>query len=502
MCADQSTPPVASGDVPSKALSDILPEEAVVDGAIDTIGVEGLSADSRLIKPGFVFAALKGVQSDGTLFVVDAISRGACAILADHAFQQECNVPVIRTKNPRRGLAQMAAHFYSKQPSTIAAVTGTAGKTSVASFLRQIWDHAGEKAASIGTVGVVSPVETVYGSLTTPDPVVLHQTINRLAHGGVTHLALEASSHGLDQSRLDAVRISIGAFTNLGRDHMDYHESVEDYFDAKMRLFDTLLPDGAPAIVDLDSPYGEKACERARNAGCVPLAVGTKGEAIRLLSVERDGFCQRLSLDFGKGAQSVLLPLVGTFQVSNALVAAGMALASGIESDVICEALAGLKGEAGRLEFAGTTKTDALVFIDYAHKVEALENVLDALRPYADGQLIVVFGAGGDRDPGKRPLMGKVASDKADKVIITDDNPRSEDPVHIRHMILSAVESGVEIADRERAIFQAIEEAKAGDVVVIAGKGHETGQIVGDRVLPFSDHEVVARAINAVTESV
>lgn len=482
-------------------LSDIIPKGASVTGGVAGLEVSGLTADSRAVAPGFVFAALKGTKSDGTLFIDNAIAAGACAVLTENA-GAAYRVPTIAVENARHALAEMAALFYPDQPRTIAAVTGTAGKTSVAAFLRQIWGKAGKSAASIGTVGVVSPIGSVYGSLTTPDPVALHETLDRLARGRVTHLALEASSHGLEQSRLDGVRLAAGAFTNLGRDHMDYHATVEDYFNAKMRLFDTLLEKGAPVVLDPDSPYGEEALGRALTAGCRPFTVGGRGEAIRLLSVESDGFAQRLSLDFGEGPVRVRLPLAGAFQVSNALVAAGLALATGITADEIAKALEDLKGESGRLEYAGTNKAGALVFIDYAHKVEALENALDALRPYAKNDLIAVFGAGGDRDRGKRALMGRVAAQKADRVIVTDDNPRSEDPASIRREILDAATNGIEIGERERAIFAAIGGAGAGDVVVIAGKGHETGQIVGDKVLPFSDHEAVRRAINADTESV
>lgn len=483
--------------MPQKWLTDILPEGVSVSGPMPEGKIRGLTADSRAVKDGFIFAALRGSNVDGGRFIPDAIKNGAVAILGDDDVLRDFDCALITTTNPRRALSLMAANFFSEQPETIAAVTGTAGKTSVAAFLRQIWEFAGKTAASIGTVGVVSRVETVYGSLTTPDPVALHETIDRLARTGVTHLALEASSHGLDQFRLDGVRLSSGSFTNLGRDHMDYHESVDDYFKAKMRLFDELLPKGAPMVVDLDSPFGDKALEHGVDAGCSPVTVGSAGCGIRLCAIERRGFSQRLTLDFGDGQVDVLLPLVGRFQVSNALVAAAQAYASGIPGDVICSALENLKGEAGRLEYVGKNGAGALIFVDYAHKVEALENVLDALRPYAEGRLIVVFGAGGDRDQGKRALMGQVATENADIVIVTDDNPRSEEPGTIRAMILEAVADGIEIGDRQAAIHHAVSMAGAGDVVVVAGKGHETGQIIGDTVLPFSDHEVIKEAINA-----
>lgn len=477
-------------------VSDILSKDCTLNGSIDGLEVRGLTADSRGVGEGFVFAALKGVKSDGADYVPQAIQAGAVAILTEDP-DANYDVPTVISTNARRTLAEMAAKFYPKQPEVIAAVTGTAGKTSVAAFLRQIWLKAGKGAASMGTVGVVSPVETLYGSLTTPDPVKLHETIDRLATKGVTHLALEASSHGLDQSRLDGVTVSIGAFTNLGRDHMDYHATIEEYFDAKMGLFERLLPKGAPFVVDTDSPYGDKALARGIQAGLTPLTTGAKGETIRLVSLKREEFGQRLTLDFGEREEEVFLPLVGRFQVSNALVAATQALATGVSIETICAALSELKGEAGRLEYMGANAAGALIFIDYAHKVEALENVLEALKPYADNHLHVVFGCGGDRDQGKRALMGAVASKLADKVIVTDDNPRSEDPTSIRAAIMAQAPQGIEIGDREEAIGHAIEKAAKGDVVVIAGKGHETGQIIGDEVLPFSDHDVVAKVLQA-----
>lgn len=478
-----------------KSLTDLIADEGRVSRSVDDIVVLGLTADSRQVEEGFLFAALKGARSDGTAYIDEAVARGAIAVLCDVEITGEPGVPIIHVTDARRSLAVMAARFFDAQPRIIAAVTGTAGKTSVAAFLRQIWKRAGTLAASIGTVGIVSDVQTVYGSLTTPDPVELHRTIDQLARAGVTHLALEASSHGLDQARLDGVNISIGGFTNLGRDHMDYHETVDDYFSAKMRLVDRLLPGKAVMVVEPDSNFGQDVVRYTTLAGRQPLTVGEIGDGIRLVSLARNGFHQQMTLDFGGEMFDVLLPLAGRFQVSNALIAAGMALASGVEPAVICEALSELKGEEGRLQYVGKNAQGALIFIDYAHKVEALDTVLDTLRPYADHRLIVVFGCGGDRDHGKRLLMGKIAAEKADITVVTDDNPRSENPASVRAMILDGAVDAVEIGDREKAISYAILEAKAGDVIVIAGKGHETGQIVGDQVLPFSDHEVVARLI-------
>jgi len=481
----------------ARPLGELLSCDVSLSKDAKTTLVSGITADSRQVEQGFIFAALKGVNLDGTRFVGQAIEAGAVAILVDANVSVEASVPVLAVSNPRRELAQIAARLYPAQPDVIAAVTGTAGKTSVAAFLRQIWKRAGFQAASVGTVGVVSDVENIYGSLTTPDPVALHKTIDRLANAGVTHLAIEASSHGIDQYRVDGVKISTGGFTNLGRDHMDYHATVEEYFDAKMGLVERLLPKGADFVVEPESPYGAKAAERAKASQLIVLSVGENANGIELVQLERAGFAQKMTLKFGAETHDVLLPLVGRFQVSNALVAAGMAYSTGVAPQVIVEALEALKGESGRLEYVGETSAGALVFIDYAHKVEALENVLEALRPYADNNLTCVFGCGGDRDHGKRALMGAISARLADKTIVTDDNPRSEDPQLVRAMIMEAVPAALEIGDREQAICSAIEQAEAGDVIVIAGKGHETGQIINDKTLPFSDHEVVARALNA-----
>ena len=461
----------------TRPLRDLLPSSVSIPIQSKTIEVCGITADSREVKQGFIFAALKGVNLDGTQFVGQAIEAGAVAILVDETVSLEASVPVIASENPRRELAQIAARLYPAQPDVIAAVTGTAGKTSVAAFLRQIWKHAGFQAASVGTVGVVSDVENVYGSLTTPDPVALHKTIDRLAKAGVTHLAIEASSHGIDQYRLDGVKISTGGFTNLGRDHMDYHPTVEEYFDAKMGLVERLLPKGADFVIEPESPFGAEAVERARASRLTVTSVGENANVIELTKLERAGFAQKMTLKIDGQIYDALLPLVGRFQVSNALVAAGMAYSTGVAPDVIVEALQSLKGESGRLEYVGETNTGALVFIDYAHKVEALENVLEALRPYADNKLTCVFGCGGDRDHGKRALMGAISAKLADKTIVTDDNPRSEDPALVRAAIMKAVPDALEIGDREQAIFSAIADAEAGDVIVIAGKGHELSLI-------------------------
>ena len=350
------------------------------------------------------------------------------------------------------------------------------------------------EAASVGTLGVVSGPINIYGSLTTPDPIALHQMLQRLARAGVTHVALEASSHGLDQKRLDGVRLAAGAFTNLSRDHLDYHRDMQDYLRAKLRLVRELAPPGAPFVIDADSEVAAEVIEATRASGRVPFTVGVKGETIELRESRRDGFATALALHHAGLDHRVTLPLPGDFQVSNALVAAGLAIACGEDSTRVFAALEGLQGAPGRLERIGEVR-GASVIVDYAHKPDALEKALLALRPFVSGKLIVVFGCGGDRDPGKRPIMGEIATRLADVAIVTDDNPRSENPAAIRSAILAAAPGAREIGDRAEAIGVGVGMLKTGDALVIAGKGHETGQIVGDRTLPFSDADCARAAI-------
>ncbi|WP_162901615.1 UDP-N-acetylmuramoyl-L-alanyl-D-glutamate--2,6-diaminopimelate ligase [Breoghania sp. L-A4] len=463
------------------------------------VQVSAVTADSRAVVEGTLFAALRGSVVDGARFVPTAVAQGAVAVLAaNDAEIGETSVPVLRCADPRRALALMAARLAGRQPETIVAVTGTSGKTSVAVFTRQIFEAAGLHAASIGTVGIQTSSGGDYASLTTPDPVRLHASLAALADEGVTHAAMEASSHGLDQRRLDGVKLTAAAFTNLGRDHLDYHATVEEYLAAKLRLFDTLLPDGGTVVTDPGEAYADRVIAIAEDRGLPLLTVGEQGGDLRLVGLERDGFHQRLTIRAGGRDHTVMLPLPGRFQVSNALIAAGLAVAGGVAVPVALKALEGLKGASGRLEFAGKTAAGGLAFIDYAHKPEALDNALTALRPYASGRLILVFGAGGDRDPGKRPIMGRIAATRADVVIVTDDNPRGEDPQTIRSAILATAPDAIEIGDRGKAIETAIGMLGAGDVVCVAGKGHETGQILTDRTVPFSDHEAVRAALAAL----
>jgi UDP-N-acetylmuramoyl-L-alanyl-D-glutamate--2,6-diaminopimelate ligase len=475
-------------------LRDLLPE-AAIDARQAAIDIAGLAADSRKVKSGFLFIAIAGAKADGAHFAKQAVTAGAVAVAAEQRPQGlPPAVAFIQVKNARRALAVAAAKFYPRQPQTIAAVTGTSGKTSVAAFTRQIWSTLGFQSASIGTVGIVSPQGERYGSLTTPDPVDLHHTLDQLAGEGVTHLALEASSHGLDQRRLDGVRIAAGGFTNLSRDHLDYHPTIEAYLAAKLRLFEDLIVDGGTAVVGIDDCYAGQVVDAARKRRLKIMTVGEQGEDIKLAGGSIEGFAQVIDIVHGGRRYKVKLPLVGAFQVQNAVLAAGLAIATGAEPARTFAALEHLTGAKGRLELVGN-RNGAPIFIDYAHKPDALKKALASLRPYAKGKLTVVFGAGGDRDSGKRPIMGRVAVEGADKVIVTDDNPRSESPVAIRAAILADAPGAAEIGDRAEAIRKAIADLKSGDVLLIAGKGHETGQIVGDRVLPFSDHDAVVAAL-------
>ena len=477
-------------------LVDLVPADLVTDARGAAIEVGGINADSRAVKRGDAFVAVAGSKDDGLRFVDQALAAGAAAVMAERApaAPLPAGIGFIKVLNARRALALAAAKFYPRQPAVIAAVTGTSGKTSVVAFTRQIWAVLGARAASIGTVGLVTPTREVYGSLTTPDPVALHRSLDALAGEGVTHLAMEASSHGLDQHRLDGVRIAAGGFTNLSRDHLDYHPSLEAYLAAKLRLFsDLIAPDGA-AVIATDHAEAVPVVAAAQARGLRLLSVGTRADGIRLVENAIDGFAQVLRIRHGGRDYTTRLPLPGAFQVENALVAAGLAIATGSEDGATFAALAQLTGAKGRLELVGSNN-GAPIFVDYAHKPDALAKALQALRPYVSRRLTVVFGCGGDRDPGKRPMMGAIAVQLADRVVVTDDNPRSEDPAKIRAAILAAAPGAIEIGDRREAIETSIAQLGSGDALLIAGKGHETGQIIGKQVLPFSDHEAVAGAL-------
>ena len=476
-----------------QALGDV---GAASDERFAELVLAGISADSRSVRPGDLFVAVTGAKEDGLRFVKAALAAGAVAVMAQRPPQTPLpeQIAFIKVDNVRRALALAAAQFFPRHPAVTVAVTGTSGKTSVAAFTRQIWSALGMSAASIGTVGLVSPRGEIYGSLTTPDPVALHRSLDELAGDGVTHLAIEASSHGLDQHRLDGMRVAAGAFTNLSRDHLDYHPTLEAYLGAKLRLFTDLVEHAGAAVIAADQEHTEAVIAAARRRGLRLLTVGRHGDAIRLSASEPEGFSQSLRVLHDGVDYAVRLPLAGSFQVENALVAAGLAIATGSEPAAVFAALGGLKGAKGRLEMVGE-RNGAPIFVDYAHKPDALAKALEALRPYATNRLVVVFGCGGDRDPGKRPLMGAIAARFADRVIVTDDNPRSEQPAAIRAAILQGAAGASEIGDRREAIAAAIADLRRGDVLLIAGKGHETGQIIGKQVLPFSDHETVAAAL-------
>jgi len=477
-------------------LGELIGPEAKLPASWAAVPIAGLAADSRQVEPGYLFAALPGVNTDGARFIATALERGAAAILtADGTTLPKTETPIVTGHDPRRLLALIAARFYGQQPETEVAVTGTNGKTSVASFVRQLWAGQGFRAASLGTVGVVTPSGTQTLRHTTPDPIELHALLAGLAHEGVTHLALEVSSHGLQQRRIDGVTLAAGAFTNISRDHLDYHASFGDYFAQKLRLFRELLPPGATAVVDMDSEGRDQVAEVARARGLELITVGRAGETLRLAGDEIDGFSQSLIIEHDGKRHNVRLPLVGGFQASNALVAAGLCLATGSSADDVLPLLADLKGARGRLDLAGTAKDGAPIFIDYAHTPDALAKALDALRPYVESRLVVVFGCGGDRDKGKRPQMGAAAVEKADFAIVTDDNPRGEEPAQIRREILAAAPGATEIGDRGQAIAEAVAMLRRGDVLLVAGKGHETGQTIGATVIPFSDHDAVSAAL-------
>ena len=461
----------------------------------------GLTSDSRKVKPGYLFAALAGTKTDGAKFVQDAVARGAKAVLGAPALESEVaalGVTFIPDENPRLGLARYAAAFYDAQPETVAAVTGTKGKSSIVAFLREIWTALGKPAASLGTVGVIAPKGVMPLAHTTPDPVEIHELLAKLKADGVEYLAIEASSHGLDQHRLDGVRISGCGFTNITRDHMDYHATFEEYLAAKLRLFGAVVEQGGVAVVNADADHADRFIEAAKARGLRLITVGMDGDTIRLISLTGHGDAQKLQVAYAGGTYDIDLPLAGTFQASNALVAAGLAIGLGEEAGKVFAALEHLKGAPGRMEKVAFAANGAPIYVDYAHTPDSLEKVLEALRPHTAKHLHVVFGCGGDRDKGKRPLMGAAAVKLADDVIVTDDNPRSEEPATIRAEILAAAPGAREIGDRAQAIRSAVAALNAGDVLVIAGKGHETGQYIKGVVHPFSDREQAVAAALAM----
>ncbi len=490
-------------NVPSKSLESLVPAgiKIIATGAIAMI--TGLSVDSRATKPGHLFAALPGSNVHGASFVKYAVRMGAVAVLTDQAgydlAQSEggYDVPYVIADDPRMALAKVAAAWFGAQPEVMVAVTGTNGKTSTTNFLRQIWEALGFNAVNFGTTGVEGAISAPL-SHTTPEPIVLHELLAQLAAAGVTHGAMEASSHGLAQRRLDGVRLRAAGFSNLSRDHLDYHKDFADYFTAKAGLFRRLLPKGATAVLNIDDPKG--AALVAEMQGTRPLiTVGQTVDAdIQIADIRYRMEGLDVLVKYQGHSHMLALNLLGGFQAENVMLAAGLAIACGANAEAVFKTLPQLQTVRGRMELVATRKNGASIFVDFSHTPEALETALQAMRPHVMGRLLVVFGAGGDRDKGKRPQMGKAALNNADVLFVTDDNPRSEVPADIRAQILLACPQANEIGDRATAILSAVDALKAGDALLIAGKGHETGQIVGDDILDFNDAEQASIAVAAL----
>ena len=465
------------------------------------VEISGLTADSREVGPGYLFAAIPGSRYDGADFIDQAVVRGATAVLAPPGVAvPPRGVALVTDARPRRRLALMAARFYGAQPGVVVAVTGTNGKTSVVEFVRQIWRHCGRRAASLGTLGVRGAGRDRPLAHTTPEPVALHRVLAGLAREGVGYLAIEASSHGLDQCRLDGVRVRCAAFTNLSRDHLDYHQDADAYLAVKLSLFERVMEPGGTAVLNADAGMFPRAAAAAEARGHRILSYGREGRDIRLVDRSPGDDSQTIALDLFGRRHVVELPLVGDFQASNALCALGLALATGCDEEPALAALGRLAGAPGRLERVARHPLGGQIYVDYAHTPDALEHALRALRPHVRGRLVLVFGCGGDRDRGKRPVMGSIAARLADRVFVTDDNPRDEDPAAIRGEVLAACPEATEIADRAEAIGVAVSGLGPDDVLVIAGKGHEQGQIVGGRLRPFDDGEAARAAVTAVAK--
>lgn len=469
-----------------------LSESATTNSEIE---ISAVTDNSLQVEKGSLFAALPGIKTNGEKYIESAIENGAIAVLLPaNKKRKDKKITYFYADNPRRSFALMSAAFNPSQPQNIVAVTGTNGKTSTTVFTRQIWQHAGFCAASMGTIGIISPVLNKEGNLTSPPPSILYKDVSYLANNGVTHLALEASSHGIDQCRLDGLKIKAAAFTNLTRDHLDYHGSMENYLLAKLRLFSTLIIPEGTGIINADIPECNIITSTCKSRKIKTLTYGFKGKHLKILNHRADAQGQNLLLDVLGKRYNIRLPLTGDFQAMNALCALGLAISSGVDPEKAVEALEILHGSWGRLENVVTLSNGASVYVDYAHTPDAIENVLKALRPNTQGNLSIVFGCGGDRDRGKRPQMGKIAAKLADRVIVTDDNPRTENPTFIRSEIMAACPNALEIPDRHDAIVAAIKELNAGDLLVIAGKGHETGQKIGNKVIPFNDTDEAIKA--------
>ena len=456
--------------------------------------VTGLALDSRKVQSGFLFAALAGTQVHGKQFIPMAMAKGAIAILSDQMIEN-CPIPVLIDSDPAQKLAQMAAIIYPGFPQNIIAVTGTNGKSSTVEFLRQIWQNTDRKAACIGTLGVTTKSGVMPLGYTTPDCIALHKNLSELAKQGVTDCAIEASSHGLDQRRIDGIVLSAAGFSNLTQDHFDYHDDFADYFAAKQRLFLELTPSNAPVTINVDDQYGAKLADICQQKGLQVWRIGWSGVEVKLLEIQPMAHGQKLQLRVMGDEHTIILPLVGEFQAANALLALALSIQTGTTIVQALSALEQLVGVRGRLELAGVSRSQVPVLVDFAHSPDGLKKLLQSVRPHTKEKVILVFGCGGDRDPKKRPLMGQIASEFADMVVVTDDNPRTENPKEIRQVILAAAPDAIEIADRQAAISYALEHSVVGDLIVIAGKGHEQGQIVGDEMLEFDDVQVAKKLL-------
>lgn len=474
----------------AKGFKDMILRELIGEaGTYSDQKITGFAIDNRKVAPGTIFGAFQGATVNGEDFIADAIERGAVAIVARSEAIVEGAFHIVADE-PRQKFAHVAAAFFGPFPSCVAAVTGTNGKTSVAELTRQLWSICGHKSASIGTLGVTTSSDQVRTGLTTPDVVTFLSNMTGLSREGVTHAIFEASSHGLHQYRTEGLPVDIAAFTNLSRDHLDYHGDMDNYLLAKMRLFDEMVKDGGKAVFWADDKWSDQAVQHAKARSLDILTVGEKGNDIKIVKRTPTQLGQELILYMFDDEYKINLPLIGAYQAANALVSAAIVMASGVDPKLVIGNIARLQPVSGRLERAAITKAGAPIYVDYAHTPDGLEAAIAALRPHTNGNLIAIIGAGGDRDVGKRTLMGQVAAKGSDYVIVTDDNPRSEDPAAIRADIMSGAEGAVEIGDRRRAIAHAIEQAASGDIILLAGKGHEEGQIVGDRILPFNDVQV------------
>lgn len=484
-------------------LTDLLNKAGLHDAKVTgdaSVMIRDIATDSRAVTAGALFVAVPGTQHNGAQFVPAALKQGAAALLLAERVTLDipATVPVVRVPSVRAAVAKLAATFYAPQPEHIVAVTGTDGKTSTADFTRQFFTLTGHGAASMGTLGLISPNATMDEAFpknnTSPEPVLLHQTLQALAARNVQHVAIEASSHGLEQLRIDGVRLTAAAFTNLTRDHLDYHGTVEAYMAAKLRLFSQVLPAGGTAVVHASDAHAGEVIAAANARGIRVWTYGKAGNELRTVSVQptADGLKAELEL-FGK-KHDLTIPMYGAFQLENILAAIGLATACGIDTEALVSHIASLKGVKGRLERIATLPNGALCFVDYAHTPAALENILRTLRAHTEKKLHVVFGCGGERDTGKRPEMGKAAVSHADSVIVTDDNPRREDPAAIRASVMAAAKGATEIPDRETAITKAVQGLGKGDVLVVAGKGHEDYQIIGEQKLAFDDAEIIRNA--------